>query len=633
MRNLALASLAIPLLALASSCGSSSSGQFDCLRDGQCNDKTGGVCEPIGFCAYPSSACVSGYQYSSNAGAGLANTCVTPADMGVHDAPPPDQPPPDQRLPDMTPIDMTPPEAPCVAPAPRLLSPLSTAIVTSQRPTLRWTYMPSPSVDAGPGLSGGMVQVCTDRACTSPVTASGFMPGGLVMATAGNQVTLPQLSAGTYFWHVMGHTTCFGSTPSSTWEFHVGYHSASHSDSYGSVPDFDGDGLADLAMAYFGAPTTCGGPNNLLDVYLSTSGTGPTGSPLIGQTDCWYDSVASLGDANGDGFADVGGANGYTGCNPTGVGVLGGMPPFAAKAVVLTPGSATSVNPAVIGGVGDVNGDGYGDFLWGYNASSSNTNVFLGSAAGIPMSAGGVPGCTNPVDSVAPLGDFNSDGYADAAVGTIPFSGAYICTGGAGGHGLAGAVKLASGNWVVPAGDLNGDGYLDLVTATCTNAAPGCGELSFRNNCSAVYVYLGGSFGSFPTSPTVTLAAIPSTNNVAGIASVGDLNGDGYSDVVVGAPVKTGAGGSAYIYFGQAGATFPTTPSQTINAPSSCTSTAACQFGTQVAILGDVNGDKLDDIAIVGDTAGTYIYFSNGSGVVSTPSATAPYGGRLAGIQ
>jgi hypothetical protein len=640
MRHLAYASLAVLVLGLAS-CGSSQSGQFDCLRNGQCNDHVGGVCESIGFCAYPSSACVSGYQYSSNAGAGLANTCVALPDAGIHDAAPPDRPPPDMQLPDMTPLDSPPPEAPCLAPAPRLLSPLSTSIVTSQRPTLRWTYMPSPSVDAGPGLAGGLVQVCTDHACTSPVTGTGFMAGGMVMATAGNQVTLPQLSAGTYFWHVFGHSTCYGTTASPTWQFRVGYHSASHSDSYGSVPDFNGDGFSDLSMAYFGQATGCT-TSNPVDVIMSAGSSGLAGTPLLGSTLCDIDSVSTIGDVDGDGFADVMGANGTgTGCNPAAAYGYGGMPPFSMPHQFSA--SPTSTGSGTAATAGDVNGDGYADAVWAYGASSSISGVYFGSATGISQGTLG-PACNNPIDSLAPLGDIDGDGYADAAAGMEGYNMVQVCKGGAGSHGLAGPVKLSTGNVVYPAGDFNGDGYVDLLVAQCTAPAGSCTHWSYHRTCTDLWVYEGGSFGTFPTSPSFTLActtsdpsctttstpmALPTGQTIGSAWGVGDINGDGYSDIVVGAPNTSGVGGAAYLYLSNPPGAFPVTPSQVISAPASCTS-GSCLFGTQVTLL-DINGDNLDDVVVTGDSTGSYVYFSTGSGVSSTPSQMAPYASRLGG--
>jgi hypothetical protein len=64
-------------------CGGGGSQSFQCANNSDCNLMTGGVCEANSFCAYPSSACPSGYKYSSNSG-NLSNQCVAAPDMGTH---------------------------------------------------------------------------------------------------------------------------------------------------------------------------------------------------------------------------------------------------------------------------------------------------------------------------------------------------------------------------------------------------------------------------------------------------------------------------------------------------------------------------------------------------------------------
>jgi len=155
--------------------------------------------------------------------------------------------------------------------------------------------------------------------------------------------------------------------------------------------------------------------------------------------------------------------------------------------------------------------------------------------------------------SVAPAGDVNGDGYADVVVGAwgYPDAGytgrAYVYLGGQSGLATAPATTLtgeAAGNYfgysVATAGDVNGDGYADVVV----------GAYGYGANTGRAYVYLGGSTGTASTPTTLTGAA----GTVFGIsvATAGDVNGDGYADVVIGASGYSDSTGRAYLYLGSA---------------------------------------------------------------------------------
>jgi hypothetical protein len=64
-------------------CGNSAAtATFQCVSQSQCNLMTGGICAPLGYCAYPDTSCPSGYKYSSNSGT-VSGQCVMIADAGV----------------------------------------------------------------------------------------------------------------------------------------------------------------------------------------------------------------------------------------------------------------------------------------------------------------------------------------------------------------------------------------------------------------------------------------------------------------------------------------------------------------------------------------------------------------------
>lgn len=143
----------------------------------------------------------------------------------------------------------------------------------------------------------------------------------------------------------------------------------------------------------------------------------------------------------------------------------------------------------------------------------------------------------------------------------------------------------ADAGWALAAGDVNGDGYADAIVG-----APH-GDLGLVVDVGRVLVRFGPAF----VIEQSLLAPAPQTSADFGYAvACGDVNGDGYADVLVGEP-DTQIGltldvGRAYVFFG------PTlTTSVTLNQP---IAQAGADFGQAVAIA-DVTGDGIGD-AIVG---------------------------------
>jgi len=130
------------------------------------------------------------------------------------------------------------------------------------------------------------------------------------------------------------------------------------------------------------------------------------------------------------------------------------------------------------------------------------------------------------------------------------------------------------------AGDVNLDRSTDIIVG-----APG-------NN--RAYVQLGG-VSPFGRAPLVLEANVPGAGFGFTVAGLGDVNGDGYSDVIVGQPEATigglGRAGKAYIYFGQA--VMDASPDWQVSG-----STVDELFGWCVASAGDINGDSHPDVAI-----------------------------------
>src|SRR5204863_318808 len=142
-------------------------------------------------------------------------------------------------------------------------------------------------------------------------------------------------------------------------------------------------------------------------------------------------------------------------------------------------------------------------------------------------------------------------------------------------------------------------------------------------NTGRAYVYLGGA-GGLATTPATTLTAPDGAGGRYGfsVASAGDVNGDGFADLVVGAPGVSTNTGRAYVYLGGAGG-LATTPATTLTAPDG----AGGDFGISVASAGDVNGDGYADLVVGAhrvstDTGRAYVYLGGASGLATTPSST-----------
>jgi hypothetical protein len=335
-------------------------------------------------------------------------------------------------------------------------------------------------------------------------------------------------------------------------------------------------------------------------------------------------SMALAGDVNGDGYADllVGapGADSYQGRAYL---YLGGQKGWQlgqglGGADAIYTGEAASDEAGTSVAAGDVNGDGYADLLIGAPSHSSwrgRAYLVLGSAnpGNLSLGAAGVVKFSGEADSdragisVACAGDVNGDGYADLLVGAAAYGGgqgrAYLVLGSSSLGSLslsdASVVKYTgesgsnAGISVAGAGDVNGDGYADLLVGAQW-ASSGQGR---------AYLVLGGPS---PSSHTLNSSGdVTYTGEVASdragysVAGAGDVNDDGYADLLVGAPwygTSPVEQGRAYLVLGSA-------------APSSLglgdasvvkfTGEAMSNWaGISVAGAGDVNGDGYADLAV-----------------------------------
>lgn len=189
--------------------------------------------------------------------------------------------------------------------------------------------------------------------------------------------------------------------------------------------------------------------------------------------------------------------------------------------------------------------------------------------------------------------------------------------------------------------DVNGDGYADVVVG-----ASGASVSAANDFAGKAYIYLGSAAG-LATSPAVTLLGFETRDSFGRwVSNAGDVNGDGYGDVVIGADGESGAinfSGRAYVYLGSATG-LAASPAVTLTGPDG---PGGC-FGRCVAAAGDVNGDGFADIVVGADAGGVteasdggvvstagwaHLYFGNAVGVASTPASnwTGPSDGSTFG--
>jgi hypothetical protein len=391
--------------------------------------------------------------------------------------------------------------------------------------------------------------------------------------------------------------------------------------------DVNGDGLSDLLVAERGFANGQASEGRVL-VHLGV-GSGPStgvnwsSTQIVLDNDNYGWSVASAGDVNGDGYDDVllGAPSWYDWSTPGNsnnglVMLFYGHASGPSTSPDWTKWGASGDQLGVsVASAGDVNGDGYGDIIVGAHTASGNTGlarVWYGGALGLGASpnvtlngvtAGGYFG-----NSVACAGDVNGDGYPDVIVGapyavdpTSPQSQegrAYVYHGGSGGLGTTPQWTLSGvqvgahlGTSVAGAGDVNGDGFSDVVIGSPEfDATSKLGVVT--PDAGRVIVGYGSSTG---VSLTTGLNVFSAFRLGASVAGAGDVNGDGYSDIVVGAPSATNTisgEGAARVYAGSA--------SGVSSGPlwTEYGGEAFGGFGSSVSSAGDADGDGLSDVLI-----------------------------------
>ena len=312
-----------------------------------------------------------------------------------------------------------------------------------------------------------------------------------------------------------------------------------------SAADLNGDGYADLAVGSFhDAP----GKQQAGRVYIYFGGAAFDTIPdliLDGET-AFGDFGWSLasGDVNGDGYADL---------------IVGAI--FADRAYVFWGGPLLDATPDLrftgeaagdwfgqTVGAGDFNGDGFADVIVGAlindgdGADAGRAYVFYGGprAGSTPdLVLHGEAAGDNFGSRVAGAGDVNRDGYGDFLVSANGHDGFAAADAGRVYLYLGGTAPDAQPDLVIDgeaagdgfgratgAGDVDGDGYADFAAGALLNDA-------FGTDAGRAYLFLGAPKPH--AIPSLVLTGTVAGGRLGRTASAGDLNGDGYGDLVVSA--------------------------------------------------------------------------------------------------